>query len=183
MNAMSPVRTPAGVVALARRRCCTLPQLLAPSPALVVVAADTQDPGNVGAIVRSAEAGGASGVLFTGASSDPWNWKALRAAMGSTFRLPVFRAHDLTWLDEFRAHQLRIVATVPRDGVDLARVDLRVPAAVLVGAEGAGLAPALITAADVRLTIPMTPPVESLNVAVATALIVYEARRQRLEIG
>ena len=178
MDAMSPVRTPAGVIALARRRQVTLSDVLQPHPALVIVAADVQDPGNAGAIVRSAEAGGGSGVLFTGASADPWSWKALRAAMGSTFRLPVLRVSGNSWLDEIRG-RLKIVATVPRGGTDLVNVNLREATAVLVGTEGAGLDPTLISAADEKLTIPMQPPVESLNVAVATALLVYEARKQR----
>ena len=67
-----------------------------PAPALVVLATDIQDPGNAGAIIRSAEAGGATGVWLTGASADPWGWKALRAAMGSTFRLPVVRTDAAT---------------------------------------------------------------------------------------
>ena len=179
MNAISPVRTPAGVVALATRREYPLERLLQPAPALVVLAADIQDPGNVGAIVRSAEAGGATGVLLTGASSDPWGWKALRAAMGSTFRLPIFRSRGDTPLADLRSRGLTIIATVPRGGTEMHRVDLRTPTVIVIGSEGAGLDERLVRAADVELSIPMHGPVESLNVAVAAALLVYEARRQR----
>jgi TrmH family RNA methyltransferase len=180
MDAMSPVRTPAGVVALAERRHYTLEDLVRPHPALLIVAANVQDPGNAGAIVRSVEAGGGTGVLFAGQSADPWSWKSLRAAMGSTFRLPVDRTTTLTSaLDALRAASVTVVASVPRGGCSLPEMDLRGAVALVVGAEGAGLDEDIIAAADATLTIPMKPPVESLNVAVAAALLTYEARRQR----
>jgi RNA methyltransferase, TrmH family len=180
MDAISPVRTPAGVVAIAHPKTYALRDLLRPSPALVVVACDIQDPGNAGAIVRSAEAGGATGVVLAGISADPWGWKALRAAMGSTFRLPVMRSSDATrTCDELRNAGLRLVATVPRGGTAMHHVDLRAPAALILGGEGRGLDPELVSSADERLTIPMRSPMDSLNVAVSAALLVYEARRQR----
>jgi TrmH family RNA methyltransferase len=180
MDALSPVRTPSGVVALAAARHSALIHVLTPSPALVVVACDVQDPGNAGAIVRSAEAGGASGVVFTGVSADPWGWKALRAAMGSTFRLPVVRAPDVRHAcEELRQAGLRLHAAVAVGGVDLERVDLRQAVALLIGGEGGGLPHDVLLLADAHVTIPMAAPVESLNVAVAAALLVYEARRQR----
>jgi TrmH family RNA methyltransferase len=179
MDAMSPVKTPTGVVALAARQTNPLARLLAPGPALVVIAADVQDPGNVGAITRSVEAGGGTGVVFAGVSADPWGWKALRAAMGSTFRLPVRSAPLAATLDELRQEHLRVIATVPRGGTSLHDVDWRAPAAIVLGGEGAGLDAEIVADADERVSIPMRAPVESLNVAVAAALLVYEARRQR----
>jgi RNA methyltransferase, TrmH family len=178
-EAMSPARTPSGVVALARGHAWSLGEVLAADPALVVIAVDVQDPGNVGAIVRAAEAAGATGVIVAGASAAPFGWKALRGAMGSAFRLPVLR---LTQVDEgiraCRDRGMRLIATAT-DGIPLERVALDQPCAILVGAEGTGLAQALVDAADTRLTIPMHVPVESLNVAVAAGIILYEARRQR----
>jgi RNA methyltransferase, TrmH family len=179
MDAISPVRTPTGVAALIARREHALHDVLRRQPALVIVAADIQDPGNVGAIVRSAEAGGATGVLLLGASADPWSWKALRAAMGSTFRLPVARAGAGTAAADLHGAGLKLIATVPRGGTAMHEIDMRVPLAIVVGAEGAGVDAALLSAADERLTIPMQAPVESLNVAVAAGVLVYEARRQR----
>jgi TrmH family RNA methyltransferase len=179
MDAMSPVRTPSGVVALARRRAHSLRDLLRPQPALVLVAADIQDPGNAGAIVRSAEAGGSTGVVFVGGSADPWGWKALRAAMGSTFRLPVLRADLTPTLAELSREGIKIVATVPRGGRPMHEVQLGDATAIVLGAEGRGLSDELVAGADERLTIPMRAPVESLNVASAAAVLVYEARRQR----
>jgi RNA methyltransferase, TrmH family len=180
MDALSPVRTPSGVVAIAAARPAVLDDVLSPSPALVLVATDVQDPGNAGAIVRSAEAGGATGVVFTGASADPWGWKALRAAMGSTFRLPVVRHGDvMTACGTLRQAGLRVLAAVPHAGAPIDRADLRPATAFVLGGEGGGLPNDLLLLADEHVTIPMRAPVESLNVAVAAALLVYEARRQR----
>jgi TrmH family RNA methyltransferase len=179
MQVMSPVRTPSGVVALATRPRATLDEVLGPQPALVVCGVDVQDPGNVGALVRASEAGGATAVIFAGASADPFSWKALRGSMGSALRVRVTCADLREAIDAARARGVRVVATVPRGGRPPYDVDLRSPALLLLGGEGPGLPDEAVADADQRLTIPMRPPVESLNVAVAAALLVYEAARQR----
>jgi len=180
MDVLTPVRTPSGIAAIVRRPAIALPQLLRPAPALVIVAVDMQDPGNAGAIVRSAEAGGATGVIFTGRSADPWSWKALRAGMGSTFRLPVLRQPDtVTIIESLRKVPLAILATVPRAGNAIYDTNLREPVAILLGSEGTGLETAVLDVADARMSIPMEAAVDSLNAAVAAGLVVYEARRQR----
>ena len=180
MGALSPVRSSSAIVAIARRPSRTIAELFAGPALFVVVVCDVQDPGNLGAIVRVAEGGGASGVIATGATADPFGWKALRGSMGSALRLPVHRMPDIaTVVADARQHRCRIVATVPRGGLSLFEVDLRQPTAVLIGGEGPGLPDAVVEAADARVTIPMQPPVESLNAAVAAGLVVYEARRQR----
>ncbi len=180
LQAVSPVRTSSGVVALARRPVLRLDAVFAPPPALVVVAVDVQDPGNVGALVRTAEAAGATGVVATGVSADPLGWKALRASMGSAFRLPMSRTADTAgFVAEARARGQRIVALAPRGGRLPEDVDLRAGTCLLVGGEGPGLSAALLSGADDVLTLPMAAPVESLNVAVAGALVVYAAAAQR----
>jgi|WetSurMetagenome_2_1015567.scaffolds.fasta_scaffold55042_2 RNA methyltransferase, TrmH family len=180
LAAMSPVSTPSGVIAVAARPSWTLADVFASAPQLVLVATDIQEPGNVGAIARSAEACGATGVVFAGASADPFGWKALRGAMGSSLRLPVAASRSCdTVLAAARALGIRVAATVPRGGHDPHDVDLRGPIAIVLGGEGPGLAPDLVDAADLRLSIPMHGPIESLNVAVAAAILVYEAFRQR----
>lgn len=147
---------------------------------LVAIAADVQDPGNVGAIVRVAEAAGATGLVAAGISADPFGWKALRGSMGSALRLPILPAADAAdAIADARRHGCRIVATAPRGGRPLFDVDFRGAVAVVVGGEGAGLPAPLVEAADERATIPMQAPVESLNAAVTAALVLYEARRQR----
>jgi TrmH family RNA methyltransferase len=180
LSAMSPVRQPSGVVAIARCRPATIDQCLDPAPALVLVLVGVQDPGNVGAIVRAAEACGATAVICTGATADPFGWKALRGGMGSTFRMRI-AVHDevLAIVEAVRRRRIALVGTCARDGTPLGSCDLRRPAAVMLGAEGAGLAPEAAGAAEMRLTIPMRAPVESLNVAIAAALILFEASRQR----
>jgi RNA methyltransferase, TrmH family len=180
LAAISPVREPSGVVAIARRRELTLEDVFAETPALVVVLSDVQDPGNVGAAIRAAEACGATGVVCSDATADPFGWKALRGAMGSAFRLPVLAKQPLaSTIAKARTCGVRVLATTVRGGTPLPDCDLRMPAAVVFGSEGGGLATLVIGEADGRLTIPMEPPVESLNVAVSAALVVYEAARQR----
>ena len=147
---------------------------------MVLLLNQVQDPGNVGAIIRAAEACGATGVVAGEGTADPFGWKALRGAMGSTFRLPVASGQTLAdAVGSARAAGLRVFATAARDGTPLAACDLRGPSAILFGGEGAGLPQDLLDASDERLTIPMRPPVESLNVAIAAALVLYEAARQR----
>jgi TrmH family RNA methyltransferase len=180
MAAMSPVRQPSGIVALARARAALLDEALASAPQLVLVLNGIQDAGNVGAIVRTADGCGATGIIATEGTADPFGWKALRGAMGSTFRVPVAAGESAsTVIEHMRRRAIALVATVPREGTPLPAADLRGPVAVLLGGEGAGLPRALVAAAEERLSIPMRPPVESFNVAVTAALILYEAARQR----
>jgi len=180
LAAMSPVREPAGIVAIARCGPGSIDRVLASPPQLVVIVAAVQDPGNVGAIVRTAEACGATGVITTAGSANAFGWKALRGSMGSAFRMPI--ATQPSVLDAVRASRaagLRVFATVIRDGTPLPSTALSGPSAIVLGGEGSGLDDEVVAAADERLTIPMKAPVDSLNVASAAALIVYEAARQR----
>jgi RNA methyltransferase, TrmH family len=180
MDALSPVRTSSGLVALADRPAPDEDDVYSTAAPLVAIAIDIQDPGNVGAIVRVAEAAGASGVVVAGACADPFGWKALRGSMGSALRLPVVAARTADGaIAAARQHGCRIVATAPRQGRSLFDVDLTGAQAILVGSEGAGVSQTLIDQADERVTIPMRPPVESLNTAIAAALVLYEASRQR----
>jgi TrmH family RNA methyltransferase len=180
LNALSPVASPTGVVASARIPAVVVASVLAPAPALVLAAAGLQDPGNAGAIIRSAAAAGASGVVLDESSADPWSWKALRASMGSAFHVPVVRSRALAGLiEDWRSSGVRIVATIPRGGTPMYDVDFTAPTAVLLGSEGAGLPEDILAAADTRVSIPMHGAIESLNAAVAAALLLYEAQRQR----
>jgi RNA methyltransferase, TrmH family len=183
MQAISPVRSSSPIVAIGERPAADAARIYADN-ALVVITADVQDPGNVGAIVRVAEAGGASGLVAAGSTANPFGWKALRGSMGSALRLPVALdpAADHAAADA-RRHGCRLVAMVARGGEPHGEADLRGRIAILVGGEGPGIAPSLVDTADVRVTIPMERPVESLNAAVAAAVLIYEARRQRMMGG
>lgn len=180
MSALSPVRTPSGIVAIAQRPAVDVAAICAHPRALVLVAVDVQDPGNVGALARATEAGGATGVIVCGGSAHPFSWKAVRGSMGSALRLPIAQvARVADAIDTCRDAGLRTLAAVPRVGRNPSDVDWRARIAIVVGGEGPGLTTDVIDACDERVTIPMQPPVESLNVAVASALLIYEARRQR----
>jgi TrmH family RNA methyltransferase len=179
VSAASPVRTSSGIVALARWQPVPLAAAFASAPALVIALVDVQDPGNVGAVIRSADALGATAVLALDRTAHPGGWKALRGAMGSTFRLPVARASWTDALSAARAAGVRIVATGIGGGTRLDACDLTQPTVVLVGNEGAGLSPEAAAQADERATITMRAGVNSLNVAVTAAIVLYEARAQR----
>jgi TrmH family RNA methyltransferase len=185
LAAMSPVQHSSGVVAIARARPADVRVVMATVTdlPLVLVLAGLQDPGNVGAIVRAAAAFGASGVVAIEGSANPFSWKALRGAMGGTFRLPIAARGSIS--DVVASAQelgVRLVAAVPRGGTPLPNLDLREPTAIVLGGEGAGVSHTTMAAVQETVTIPMKAPVESLNVAIAAALILYEATRQRQAI-
>jgi TrmH family RNA methyltransferase len=180
LEAMSPVHSPAGVVAIARQTPAPFDNLFHPPPAMVFIAIDVQDPGNVGAIIRVAHAAGGTGVVAAGASADPWGWKAVRGAMGSTFRLPVLREAEVgALLTQLSQRGVQLLATAGRGGIAIYDHDFRPATAVLLGGEGAGLAPDVQRFVDAIISIPMSGGVDSLNVATAAAVIAFEAHRQR----
>jgi TrmH family RNA methyltransferase len=180
MQVASPLRSPSAIVALAARPTGSVDRVYAGRPAFVVGVFGVQDPGNLGAIARVAEAASASGMVVAEGTADPFGWKALRGSMGSLLRLPVSVHHDArTALGEARSHGCRLMASVPRGGRLLFDVDVDGPLMVLVGSEGSGLPARVVAEADERVSIPMDERVESLNAAVAAALIVYEIRRRR----
>lgn len=184
MAAMSPVRTPSGVVAIAEHRALPIQQVFDRSPQLVLILVGLQDPGNVGAVIRTADAAGATGVVTCERTADPFGWKALRGAMGSTFRMPVAAGQPASLtIATARLHGLRVLAAAPHGGRSLHETDLSGPVAIVMGAEGRGLDRDLEGACDDRVTIPMRRDVNSLNVAVSAALLVYEAYRQRHQGG
>ena len=187
LAAISQSRSPSRAVALAAHHPVALEALLGRavvSKGCVLAAAGVQDPGNVGAIIRAADAAGATGVIVSAASADPFGDKALRGAMGSTFRIPVADAGETGDLAARAARAgCRVVAAIPRGGESIYAIDLRQPTVVLIGGEGAGIDPAVADAAEATVSIPMANGVESLNAAVAAALIAYEARRQRVTTG
>jgi TrmH family RNA methyltransferase len=183
LAAISPTKNPSGIVAIVGRPLRNLRTLLEnDSRPFVVVAVDVQDPGNVGAVIRAAEALGATAVLVSGASANPFGWKALRGSMGSTLRLPVESIAHMSATELMscaRGLGFRTIAAVPQGGQPPEGLEWKGRVALFIGGEGPGLPDLIINGCDARVTIPMAAPVESLNVAAATALILYEARRQR----
>jgi TrmH family RNA methyltransferase len=146
---------------------------------LIVVLAGLQDPGNLGTIVRSAEAFGATGIVFLPGTVSAWNPKAVRASAGSIFRLPSLTATETDALAHLRAAGASILATAATAGQPVERANLAGPVALIIGNEGNGVPPELAAQADAAITIPCPGPVESLNAAVAASVLLYEASRQR----
>jgi len=180
LASLSEAETSQGLVAVAERPAFELAAVLSGPAPLVLVIDGVQNPGNLGALLRSAEAAGATGALLTAGCADPLSWKALRGSMGSAFRLPHVRGLALeAALEALAARGLRVLATASDGELRYDEADLRGPVAIVLGREGSGLPPAAQRRAAARLRIPLHAPVESLNVGVAAALVLFEAARQR----
>jgi TrmH family RNA methyltransferase len=149
------------------------------SMALVIVLAGLQDPGNMGTILRSAEAFGATGVVSLPGTVSAWNAKAVRASAGSIFRVPLITASIEGCIERLREAGLKIFATTSsgKNSIDLAK--LNSPVALIIGNEGNGIPGALAARAHGTITIPCPGSVESLNAAVAASVLLYEASQQR----
>jgi len=179
-----PSDTPQGVAALVRLKEFSIEDLierLHVGP--IMVLAGLQDPGNLGTILRSAEAFGSAGVVTGEGTVSPFNSKVIRASAGSVFRLPLVVAKSAGGLEEvcsrFKAHGVRLIATSSHKGTPLDQAKLSGPVAVFVGNEGSGVPRDLISRMDETVVIPHTPQVESLNAGVAGSIVLYEAARQR----
>lgn len=185
--------SPQGIAALVRVRRYDLKSALAVTPALVVVAAGVQDPGNLGTVVRSAEAFGATAVVGTEGTVSLWNPKTVRASAGSVFRLPILKTQTQELISHLRTGQMRLLALMaphgdekmthsngssPRNPKRLQDADLTGSCALFVGNEGAGLSRDLLHEMDEFVAIPQVR-VESLNAGVAASIALYEAQRQR----
>ena len=165
-----------GVLAVIQTPVTSLP---APT-AFHLLLDDLQDPGNVGTILRTAAAAGVEQVLLSRDCAFAWSPKVLRAGQGAHFLTTIVEDVDLGgWADRFRTQGGQVVGTAPVAGTDLFAASLRWPLAIIVGNEGAGIAPALFERVDVRVTIPMPGGMESLNASAAAAVVLFEAVRQR----
>jgi len=169
-----PSDTPQGLAALVRCQPFQLEDVLAKSQSGPLLAiAGVQDPGNLGTILRSAEAFGAGGVLLGEGTVSPFNSKLVRASAGSVFRLPLVRARLLGVLDKMRELGLRLIATSSHQDTPLDQATLTGPLAVFIGSEGAGLPRDLLAEMTEIVAIPHSPSVESLNAAVAASIVLY----------
>lgn len=175
--------TPQGILAVVAPRAWSVADVSATPGGAVLVVDGVQDPGNVGTLIRTAHALGASASVLLRGSADPMNAKALRAAMGATFRHPVLQLDDAPFINWARERSLTLWAAAV-DGVPLARALDASPSrkeliAVIVGNEGAGIRPQLNAVAAQRVAIPLAGGAESLNVAVAAGILLYEVLRGR----
>ena len=179
LAAVSPAETAQGLLAVARRPAFDEERIFRGTP-LIVAGVAIQNPGNAGALLRAAEAAGATGAFFTAGSADTMSWKALRGSMGSAFRVPHvtgIAVGDL--MSRLEARGVRAIAAAAAGGDPYDAMDFTGPVAFLLGNEGAGLPEELARGAGRRVAIPMAGAVESLNVAVAAGVLLFEAARQR----
>lgn len=179
-----PSDAPQGVAALVRLRDFSVDDILERlqiGPVMVIVG--LQDPGNLGTILRSAEAFGSAGVVLGEGTVSPFNTKVIRASAGSIFRLPVVLSKHSGGMEgitsKFRAQAVRMIATSSHKGTPLDQGRLTGPSAVFIGSEGSGLPRNLMAQVDELVAIPHSPQVESLNAGVAGSIVLYEAARQR----
>ena len=177
MKALATTVHPDGVVATAKRGHHNS----LPFSGLQIALEGLQDPGNLGTIIRTAAAAGASGLWLSKNSVDLDNPKVLRASAGQWFRLPMFLSEDLqATVVEAKQAGMQIIATLPAANLTYWQVDWQKPSLILLGNEGAGLSAELSEMADFIVKIPLQPGVESLNVAITAALILYEVQRQKI---
>ena len=179
-----PSDTPQGVAALVRVKDFSLDDVLERAQlGPIIVVAGLQDPGNLGTILRSAEAFGSAGVVLGEGTVSPFNSKVIRASAGSIFRLPVVVAKAAGGLDaisaKLRAQGVHLIATSSHKGTPLDQAALAGLSAIFIGSEGSGLPRAVLAQVDEMIAIPHSEHVESLNAGVAGSIVLYEAARQR----
>ena len=178
LEKVGTTRTPQPVLAIARGCVRALDEVTGES--IVVVAVDVTDPGNLGTIIRSAEAAGADGVIVCGTSVDPRNPKVVRSSAGAVFGVLVMQTEDpLAVLDRLQSDGRRLFGAVARSGERYDSVDLSTRSALVVGNEAHGLGAEVHARLDQDLSIPMAEASESLNVAMAATVVLFEAARQR----
>jgi TrmH family RNA methyltransferase len=180
LESVSYTKTPQGVVVLAPRPDSSSSRLSVNNSPLLVVMHEINNPVNVGAIIRTAEGAGATGAIATSNTSDPFSPKSLRGAMGSAFRLPIWTGPGfqevIEWCD---SHKIQTICADAASTRSFTEVDWTEPRALILGRESTGLSEEEMRAADHSVRIPMQGSVESLNVAVAAGVLLYEAARQR----
>lgn len=178
LERIATTRTPQPVVAVAPIGERAVADLAPEGHVIVVV--DVADPGNAGAVLRSAEASGAAGIVLSGESVDAYNPKVVRASAGAIFGVPVVEEDDpVSVLDQLAATGRRGLGAVPTGGVPYDKASLGEPVAIVLGGEARGLPPEVVARLDGTVSIPMAGGTESLNVAMAATVLAFEARRQR----
>jgi len=185
LDGLQDARSPQPVVLIVRREPVSLDAVLSGrgGTPLLVVACGVQEPGNLGALMRTADAAAATGFLATPGSAGLTHPRAVRASMGAIFRLPAVEATLDRVLEEVHSRQFTVIGADARGAVNYDTADWRGPVALLLGGEGAGLPPEAEAALDLRVTVPMAPGVESLSVNAAAAVLLFEAARQRRTIS
>jgi TrmH family RNA methyltransferase len=181
-ESLSDTTTPQGIMAVCEQKRFTLAEVLT-DDCLLLIGEELSDPGNIGTLIRTASAAGASGVILTSGSAELYNPKVLRAAAGALFHIKVITGLHLSdAASEIKSRGARIYAAHPRSEVLPYSIDLRRSVCFIVGNEARGLTDEALRLSDGLLTLPMPGCAESLNASVAGAVLLYEAVRQRLRI-
>ncbi len=181
LKSIASTVTPDGVIATAPRRNAWEEAASQPGDTinLGIMLETLQDPGNLGTIIRTAAAAGCDGLWLSPDSVNVDNPKVLRASVGQWFRLPMATVDMVEQARQLRENGVQVVATTATAELDYWQLDLSGPTVFVMGNEGAGLSEEMLACASTAVKIPLMPGVESLNVAVSTALLLYEAKRQR----
>lgn len=178
VKSLSDTQTTPGIFALCTPVLWTPGKILNGKPQLVSVPVETSEPGNAGTLIRTSDAMGADGVIFAGETVDPLGSKVARASAGSLFHIPTARDTNIKdVLGKLRSSNLQILATAPQGDATLDEVDLSKPTAWLFGNEAHGLSKELLNAADIRVGIPLRGRAESLNLATAASICLYESAK------
>ena len=179
---MSDTQTPQGVLAVMKMNTFT-PEAISTGetqPPLIILLEDVRDPGNLGTIVRSAEAAGATGIIMSGGCADIYSPKTVRSAMGSVYRVPFCYADDFcSEIERLKQKKIAVYAAYLKSSIPYFEADMRGGSAILIGNEAAGLKAETAGLADKCIVIPMAGSIESLNAAMAASVIIFEAARQR----
>jgi len=182
---LSDTVTPQGIMAVCEKRTFTLSDVLSHSSdenPFLIIGEQLADPGNIGTLIRTAAAAGASGVILSAGSGDIYNPKTIRAAAGAVLRIPVVEGVDLEeTIPLLKQQGITVLAAHLKGAVLPYDLDLQQGLAVLIGNEARGLSDEVSDLADVRVKLPMAPDIESLNASVAGGILFYEVVRQRLE--
>lgn len=182
MDVVSESKTPQPVLAVVEMKEHGEDELLSHDSRLIVICHRLQDPGNLGTIIRTVEAVGAAGIALTPHTVDPYSAKAVRASMGSILRIPAVRLRDgKAFMKQCKQSGFQSVAAVVTGEKSPIDIDFRKPTVIILGQEGAGLPQDIMADVDLRVRIPMAGTIDSLNVAISAAVILYEALRQRMQ--
>lgn len=179
-EAASDTRTPQGILCLVKQEEYQLEDILKEENPLLLLLEDIQDPGNLGTIFRTAEGAGVTGIIMSSKTADIYNPKTIRSTMGSLYRMPFLQVKEFEpVLGELKKRGIRTFAAHLEGSVEYTSVDYTGGSAFMIGNEGNGLSEKLASQADAYIKIPMCGQLESLNAAIAAAILMFEARRQR----
>lgn len=179
-SSVSGTVTPAGVLAVVKIRGFEFSDILSCPKKFIIIACNLQDPGNMGTLIRTANAAGASGVLVSNDSVDIWSPKVVRATTGSIFNIPIVIGDIKSMMIGLKDRGISLIAADLNAKKTPYQADLRKPLALIIGNESQGLSADMVALSDTTLKLPMALGVESLNASVASGILMYEVLRQRI---